>query len=67
MIAKAQVGVKYEYGSKASIVVIKESGVIVGAVNFQGTPYDGNTIEESIRDVLDTIGQRPKDAYAERG
>ncbi len=66
-IAKGKVGVKYEYGSKASIVVTKESGVIVGAVNFQGNPYDGNTMEESIKDVVDNIGQRPKDVYADRG
>jgi IS5 family transposase len=33
-IAKGKAGVKYEFGSKASIVVTKDSGIIVGAVNF---------------------------------
>ncbi len=66
-IAKGKLGVKYEFGSKASIVVTKESGIIIGAVNFQGNPHDGNTLAASIKDVVDNIGQKPKEVYADRG
>ena len=66
-IAKGKAGVKYEFGSKASIVVTKDSGIIVGAVNFQGNPHDSNTMADSIDNVRDNIGKTPSDAYADRG
>jgi transposase, IS5 family len=47
-IAKGKEHKKYEFGSKVSIVVTKKSGIIVGAANFSGNPYDGNTLEEAL-------------------
>jgi IS5 family transposase len=47
-IAKGKEHKKYEFGSKVSILVTKKSGVIVGAMNFQGNPYDGNTLEPAL-------------------
>jgi IS5 family transposase len=48
-IAKGKEHKKYEFGSKVSILLTKKSGIIVGAKNFQGNPYDGNTLEEALK------------------
>lgn len=48
-ISKGKDYKKYEFGSKASLLVTKKRGIIVGAVNFQGSPYDGNTLEEQLK------------------
>jgi len=47
-IAKGKEHKKYEFGSKVSILITKTSGIIVGALNFQGNPYDGNTLEPAL-------------------
>lgn len=66
-ITKGKAGVKHEYGSKASVAVTKDSGIIVGAKNFQGNPHDGNTVKETIENVEETTGQKPEVAYVDRG
>lgn len=48
-ISKGKDYKKYEFGSKASLLVTKTSGIIVGAVSFQGSPYDGNTLDEQLK------------------
>ncbi|MBZ0243419.1 MAG: transposase [Bacteroidales bacterium] len=47
-IAKGKEHKKYEFGSKASVLITKKSGIIVGAVSFRGNPYDGNTLEPTL-------------------
>ena len=67
-ISKGKVHPRYEYGSKASIIKTKTSGIIVAALNFQGNPYDGHTIAPT----LDQYAQlhktkRPKVLIYDRG
>lgn len=47
-IAKGKEHKKYEFGSKASVLITKKSGIIVGALSFSGNPYDGNTLEPTL-------------------
>jgi IS5 family transposase len=47
-IAKGKEHKKYEFGSKVSVLITKKSGIIVGAMNFSGNPYDGNTLEAAL-------------------
>ena len=58
---------KYEYGSKASIVVTKNSGIIVGAVNFSKNDYDGHTLPEALKQTKELVGKRPDVAICDRG
>lgn len=58
---------KYEFGSKASIVVTKNSGVIVGAVSFSQNVYDGHTLPESLTQSAELVGRRAKVAICDRG
>lgn len=38
----------YEFGVKVSLAITARSGLIVGARNFPGTPYDGDTLAEPL-------------------
>lgn len=66
-ITKGKAGVAHEYGSKASIAITKDSGIIVGACNFQGNPHDSNTVTGTVESVKDSTNVTPKDIYCDRG
>jgi IS5 family transposase len=66
-ISKGKDHKKYEFGSKASIAVTKNSGIIVGAVHFSTNIYDGHTLPETLTQTTELVGQRPKVAICDRG
>ncbi len=66
-IAKGKEHKPYEFGSKVSIAATRTRGIIVGALAFEGNPYDGNTLAPTLDQVEKLTGKRPKDATADRG
>ncbi len=66
-IAKGKEHKKYEFGSKASILITKKSGIIVGAKNFQGNPYDGNTLEPALEQSERLRGIKAEKALVDEG
>lgn len=58
---------KYEFGSKASIVVTKNSGIIVGACHIEQNKYDGHTLSETLIQTKRLLGKSPKVAICDRG
>ncbi|MCJ7581560.1 MAG: IS5 family transposase [Candidatus Aminicenantes bacterium] len=66
-ISKGKDHKKYEYGSKASIVVTKNSGIIVGAVHFSKNTYDGHTLPETLKQTTELVGRKPRVAICDRG
>lgn len=66
-ISKGKDHKKYEFGSKASIVMTKNSGIIVGAVSFSQNTYDGHTLPEALMQSADLVGRRAKVAICDRG
>jgi transposase, IS5 family len=58
---------KYEFGSKASIVIEQETGIIIGAQNFNETIHDSKTLPQVIDQCEALIGARLKEAYVDRG
>lgn len=66
-IAKGKEHIKYEFGSKVSIIVTKNSGIIVGALNFKGNPYDGNTHEASLEQSERLRGIKAKKSIVDEG
>jgi IS5 family transposase len=66
-ISKGKDHKKYEYGSKASIVVTKNSGIVVGAVHFSKNKYDGHTLPDTLKQTTELVGRRPKVAICDRG
>jgi IS5 family transposase len=66
-IGKGKAHKKYEFGSKAAIVMTKTGGIIVGAKSFPGNPYDGDTLKDILKQVKDVRGSSPETAYCDRG
>ncbi len=66
-IAKGKEHKKYEFGSKVNILISKNSGVIVAAENFQGNPYDGNTLEKTLKQYYEIFNKQPKAVLVDDG
>jgi len=66
-ISKGKEHKKYEFGNKSGFVITKKSGIIIGAMAFEGNPYDGHTLEPQLEQVSDLLGRLPKLALVDRG
>ncbi|MFH1528890.1 MAG: IS5 family transposase [Bacteroidota bacterium] len=66
-ISKGKEHKKYESGSKASIVITKRSGIIVGVYSLEKNEYDGHTLPKALDQCEELRGQRPRVAIADRG
>lgn len=66
-IAKGKEHKKYEFGSKVSIVITKKSNIIVGAVNFKGNPYDGNTLVPALEQYKRLMKTEPDRVLVDEG
>jgi IS5 family transposase len=66
-IAKGKEHKKYEFGSKASVLITKKSGVVVAAKNFKGNPYDGNTLEPTLEQSERLRGIKADKALVDEG
>lgn len=67
-ISKGKEHKKYEFGSKASLVITKNSGIIVGAYSLEKNEYDGHTLPKALDQCEQLRGSRPTAAtIADRG
>ncbi|MCX6150278.1 MAG: transposase [Ignavibacteriales bacterium] len=73
-ISKGKEHNKYEpcltvgrFGSKASVVMTKQSGIIVGAYSLEKNDYDGHTLPKVLDQCEELRGLRPRIAIADRG
>jgi transposase, IS5 family len=66
-IGKGKEHKKYEFGRKASLVVTKTTGVIVGALSFRENIYDGNTLPDVLEQVWQITESCPQVAICDRG
>lgn len=58
---------RFEFGSKASILVTQNSGVIVGALNFNENIHDSKTLAPVLEQYERLMDRQPKEVYADRG
>ncbi len=56
-LAKGKEHKKYEFGSKASVVLTKTGGVIVGAVAHPENLYDGDALVPALEQTQAVTGQ----------
>jgi IS5 family transposase len=66
-VAKGKEHKKYEFGTKASVVLTKTGGIIVGAVAHAENIYDGHTLPEVLQQTEALTGKTPSVAIVDRG
>jgi IS5 family transposase len=66
-IAKGKEHKKYEFGSKVSITVTQNSGVIIGALNLPKNEYDGHTLDAALEQQQRLTGHVLKEVFVDRG
>jgi len=66
-LGKGKAHKRFEFGSKVSITLTKNSGVAVGAYNFEENIYDGHTLPEVLEQTKRLTGKEPKIAIVDRG
>ena len=58
---------KFEFGSKASILVDQGTGIIMGALNFTETLHDSKTLPEALEQYERLTGKQAAEVFADRG
>ena len=58
---------KFEFGSKASIIIDQDTGIILGALNFTETLHDSKTIPDALEQYERLNGTLPKEVFVDRG
>jgi len=66
-LSKGKEHKKYEFGSKASVVMTKTHGVIVGAVAHEENLYDGDALRPALEQARAITDQPPAKAIVDRG
>ncbi len=66
-ISKGKTNKKYEFGNKVSIMLTKNTGVIVGALSLEKNDYDGHTLEPALNQYKEFYNKEPKKAIADLG
>ena len=65
-ISKGKESKKYEFGTKASFMITKDKGIIIGALNV-GNEYDGKTIEVALKQSEELTGKKIEILIGDRG
>lgn len=65
--AKGKEHKKFEFGSKASILVDQKTGIIMGAINFTETLHDSKTLPEALEQYERLTGQQADQVFVDRG
>lgn len=58
---------RFEFGSKASILIDQHTGIIMGAINFTQTLHDSKTIPEVLEQYERLNGKEAKEVFVDRG
>jgi len=67
-ISKGKAHKKYEFGCKVGLVSAAKNAFIVGALAFEGNPYDGHTLRDSLAQTMRLLDKkRLGDVYVDEG
>jgi len=66
-ISKGKAHKRYEFGSKGSLMIGKESGIIFGALNIEKNDYDGHTLGLAMEQFKRLNGYEPRKIIADLG
>jgi len=65
-ISKGKEHKKFEFGNKVSVVITRNTGVLLGALGFR-SEFDGHTLQPALEQVEKPTGKAPKTAAVDRG
>lgn len=67
-IAKGKAHKKYEFGCKAGFVTTAKNCFVVGAMAFEGNPFDGHTLRKNLSQTKRFLGvEQLGDVYVDEG
>ncbi|MDQ3235615.1 MAG: IS5 family transposase [Pseudobdellovibrionaceae bacterium] len=66
-IAKGKAKKKYEFGSKVSIATTAKSCWVLAVQSFQGNPYDGHTLSDTLWMIKNLHNFWPEEVYLDQG
>ena len=66
-IANGKTNQRYEFGNKAGLVTSAKSNWILGALGFEGNPYDGHTLKDSLKQAQQMTGVQIDQATCDLG
>jgi transposase, IS5 family len=66
-ISKGKEHKKFEFGSKVSVIVTKNTGVIIGAINIEKNIHDSKTLQPAIEQQQRLTGIILKNNFVDRG
>ena len=66
-ISKGKAHKKYEFGKKVSIVISHKEGLCLSSQAFHGNPYDGHTLEKSLKHAESVTKHEIAEVYVDRG
>jgi IS5 family transposase len=58
---------KFEFGSKASVLIDQQTGIIVGAYNFTQTLHDSKTVPDALEQYERLTGMEASEVFVDRG
>ena len=66
-ISKGKAHKKYEFGNKVSIIIGKETGIVLGALSLEKNDYDGHTLPGALKQFKEINGYEPKRTIVDLG
>ena len=66
-IGKGKLHCPYEFGNKVGLAVTGRRNFIVGVRSFHGNPYDGHTLDQTVRSMEATTGQKAGNIFVDLG
>ena len=66
-IAKGKARTRYELGSKVSVVTTAREGFVLDCHALAGNPYDGHTVDTTLKGVFVHTHQMPEHLMGDRG
>lgn len=66
-IAKGKIHKRYEFGCKVGLVSSSKSNWVLGIQAFEGSPFDGHTLNVCISQMESLTGSHPEDVIVDKG
>ena len=66
-IGKGKLNKPYEFGNKVGVGISGRGNFILAIKSFQGNPYDGHTLKQTVAQIEDITGHEPKKLFVDLG